>query len=53
MNELTDAEKEVDKMALKEMAIDLLMKIDNVKDFNSKVAIASAFNVLMDMSKGL
>ena len=53
MNELTDAEKEVDKMALKEMAMDLIEKIDDVKDFNSKVAIASAFNVLMDTSKGL
>ncbi len=53
MNELTEVEKDFDRKKLKEMAIDLLMKINNVKDFNSKVAIASAFNVLMDMSKGL
>ncbi len=53
MKELTDAEKEVDKIALKEMAMNLMNKLNTVKGFNSKVAIASAFNVLMDTSKGL
>ncbi len=56
MTELTDAEKaekEVDKGALKVIAMNLIESIDDVKDINSKVAIASAFNILMDISKGL
>ncbi len=53
MNELTDKEKEFDKGALKVIAMNLIQSIDDVKDINSKVAIASAFNVLMDTCKGL
>ncbi len=53
MNELTYKEKEFEKIKLRDIAMDLMNKLDDVKDFNSKVAIASAFNVLMDTCKGL
>lgn len=53
MTTLTEEKKKKDIIMLREIAMNVMNRLDDVKDFNSKVAIASAFNILMDTSKGL
>lgn len=53
MTTLTEEDKKQDITTLREIAMNIMNRLDDVNDFNSKVAIASAFNILMDTSKGL